>query len=105
MLDADRLTLSFGPYRTPRFRFGNVVRDVARGEVRIAKLTGARIPWPVGRTRRAESLVQYADLVCAVRLESRQAVMHGWGVGAAAVQTTPQNGREVVGHATFTRRH
>jgi hypothetical protein len=39
----DSYKLHFGPYRTPRFKYGAKVECEARGEVRIVKLTDARI--------------------------------------------------------------
>ena len=47
MNDATRFKLLFGPYCTPRFRVGAVVRCAVRGEVRIVGLSDAPIPWPV----------------------------------------------------------
>src|SRR5262245_46936422 len=46
MNDADRFKLRFGPYRTRRFRVGQVVRYEVRGMVRIVGLSEAPIPWP-----------------------------------------------------------
>ena len=39
-----RFKLHFGPYRTPRFKYGAVVQDALRGEVKIVGLTAGRIP-------------------------------------------------------------
>jgi hypothetical protein len=57
----DRHKLHFGPYRTPRFKYGSKVECLARGELTITKLTSGRIPWPIGQ-RRTYSLVLYRDL-------------------------------------------
>jgi hypothetical protein len=78
--DADRFRLLFGPYRTPRLRYGKAVFCEVRGEVTICGLSDALIPWPVGKRGRAKSLVVYGDLAEAVRRESNQAVCHWWGV-------------------------
>src|SRR5438046_2085080 len=80
MTDADRLRLLHGPYRTPRFQRGSVVRCEVRGEVVVTGLTDARIPWPVGKRGRAKSLVIVAGLARAVRRESGVAICHWWGV-------------------------
>ena len=48
MPDADRHRLLFGPYRTPVFKYGDVVICESRGQVEIVGLSGGRIPWPVG---------------------------------------------------------
>jgi hypothetical protein len=53
MEDADRFKLLFGPYQTPRFRYGQAVSCQARGEVTVCGLTDATIPWPVGKRGRA----------------------------------------------------
>jgi hypothetical protein len=41
-------TLLFGPYATPRFKYGRKVRCLMRGTVKIVGITDARIPWPIG---------------------------------------------------------
>jgi hypothetical protein len=78
--DAERFRLHFGPYATPRFRYGQVAWCEVRGEVSITRLTDAPIPWPVGKRGRAKSLVVCKGLDKAVRRESAQAVAHWWGV-------------------------
>jgi hypothetical protein len=84
-MPVDRHKLHFGPYRTPRFKYGQKVECLARGEVRIVKLSAARIPWPSGRTHIAESLVLYSGLARAVRRESNQAVAYWFGVTGQTV--------------------
>jgi hypothetical protein len=44
MKDTDRFRLLFGPYRTPRFRYGSIVACERRGDVIICGTTDARIP-------------------------------------------------------------
>jgi hypothetical protein len=35
MKDSERFKLRFGTYRTPKFKYGATVNDLARGSVRI----------------------------------------------------------------------
>jgi len=58
-----RHRLHFGPYQTPRFRIVQRVEDLRRGTVRIVGLRAGRIPWPIGQTKRAKSLVLKAALL------------------------------------------
>jgi len=81
MNNTDRYKLLFGPYQAPRFRVGQVVRCEVRGEVRIAGLSDALIPWPVCKSGKWLSPIVYQGLAKAVRRESAQAVGHWWGVG------------------------
>jgi hypothetical protein len=67
-------------YRTPTFRYGQRVECLARGEVTIVGVTDAPIPWPVGKTVRAKSLVLYRGLANAVRRESNLEVCRLFGV-------------------------
>src|SRR5262245_45832682 len=89
MTDDARFRLRFGPYQTPRFRPGDVVRCALRGEVVLCGLSDSRIPWPTGRRRGRErgrpAIVLYGALAEAVRRESAQAVGHWFGVGPVAV--------------------
>jgi hypothetical protein len=85
--DLDRFQLLFGPYKTPRFRVGQVVRCQVRGEVRIAGLSDAPIPWPVCKAGKWLVPVVYQGLAKAVRREFEQAVAHGWGIGKWQVWT------------------
>ena len=79
MDDANRLKL-LGKYKSPRFRYGQVVRCEVRGEVRIVGLTDAPIPWPVTVKGRVRSLVIYKGLARAIRRESGVAVCHHRGI-------------------------
>jgi hypothetical protein len=85
MSSVNRHKLHFGPYRTPRFKYGAKVECQARGEVTIWKLSAGRIPWPMGKTHKAVSLVVYKGLARAIRREAGCAVRHWWGVGTAAI--------------------
>jgi hypothetical protein len=85
MDNADRFRL-LGTYRTPRFRIGQRVRCLVRGEVIITGISAAPIGWPIakgGRGRR--SLVVYKGLARAVPRESNQAVARWWGVDPQTV--------------------
>lgn len=86
MDDAERFRLRFGPYRTPRFKYGAQVKDARRGTVKIVGLSDAPIPWPIGAGNRgAKSLVLFGALARAVRRESNQAVAHWWGASGQTV--------------------
>jgi hypothetical protein len=88
MNNAERFRLRFGQYKTPRFKYEDVVFCEMRGEVTIVELSDTRIPWPIGKTKRAKAPILYKSLAAAVRRESNQAVCYWWGV-------TPQNSDDV----------
>lgn len=79
------LKLRFGPYVTPRYTIGSVVMDEVRGEVTIVGTSAGRIPWPIGQTVRARSLVVYEGLARAIRQEAGVAVCHHWGITGQTV--------------------
>jgi hypothetical protein len=86
MTDHDRVRLLFGPYRTPRFKYGDVVFCEKRGSVKIVGLTNALIPWPKCRTgKRSRAIILHGALADAVRREAALAVAHWWGVGLFTV--------------------
>jgi hypothetical protein len=80
MTEPDRIKL-LGTYRTPRFRYGDVVTCAVRGEVRIVAVSDGRIPWPKCRSGRAHAIILYGALAEAVRTESVRAVAYWFGVG------------------------
>lgn len=87
---AIRHRLFFGPYGTPRFRYGRLVTCARRGPLRIIGLSAGRIPWPIGQPPAGSrdsnrSLVLYGALARAVRRESATAVCYWWGVTAQTV--------------------
>ena len=84
-LGADRFRLHRGPYKTPRFRLGQTVIDAIRGPVTIIGMTDGRIPWPIGKTKRAKTLVMFRGLAKALRAESATAICHWWGVTGQTV--------------------
>jgi hypothetical protein len=77
-----RPKLRYGPYRTPRFRYGSVVQCEMQGSVRIVAMSNGRIPWPKGRKvgGTAHGFVLYRDLAKAVEREAGIAVAFWWGV-------------------------
>ncbi len=77
----ERVKLRFGPYKTPRFKYGDVVFCERFGEVRITGLSGGRIPWPTCRQGKRNVIILFKSLVNAVRRESSAAVQYWWGVG------------------------
>ncbi len=82
---ADRFKLHFGPYRTPRFKYGSVVKDEIRGEVKVVGLNDARIPWPIGLRARGKSFVMFGGLARADRRESALAIGYWWGITTRTV--------------------
>ena len=85
MHDLVRFRLHYGPYRTPRFRYGAKVEDARKGEVKTVGLSDAPIPWPIGLKYASRSPVLYGALIRAVRRESNQAVARAWGVSGQTV--------------------
>jgi hypothetical protein len=81
-----RFKLLFGPYRTPRFKFGAIVEDEIRGKVRIFGVSDAPIPWPLAIYRPQRSVVVYGALARAIRQESVQAVAYWWGISVEKVR-------------------
>ena len=81
-MKVDRYALHFGPYQTPRFRYGQRVECEVRGEVEIVGLSAGHIPWPLGRVdgNSNRALVIYKGLGKAIRQESATAICHWWGV-------------------------
>src|SRR5262245_20219093 len=82
-----RHQLRFGPYRTPRYRYGSVVTCEIQGDVRIVGTSNGRIPWPLARKPGpgGRSLVVYRDLLKAIQREAGIAVAFWWGVRADTV--------------------
>ncbi len=80
-----RYNLYGGLYKTPRFRLGQVVVDEVRGEVTIVGITDGKIPWPIGKTKRAKALVIFRGLAKAIRKESVTAIAYWWGVSTQTV--------------------
>ena len=76
-----------GPYRAPRFRYGQTVMCEARGQVRIVGLSSGRIAWPLGVLpgHQKAGFVVFGDLARAVQTESSKAVCYWWGVTRAVV--------------------
>jgi hypothetical protein len=86
MDDIGRFKL-LGKYRTPRFKYGDIVTCALFGDVKIVGLTDARIPWPKGSPRKfvRNVMVLYGDLAEAVKRESAQAIRYWFGVGEGTV--------------------
>ena len=80
-----RHKLLFGPYRTPVFRYGDVVLCEMRGQVDLCGLSESRIPWPLGKRGRSKGIALFGALARAVRHESAAAVAYWWGVSPQTV--------------------
>lgn len=80
MSKVDHYKLRFGPYATPRYRYGRTVTCLIRGKVTITGLTDAPIPWPTCRPRSSPAIILFGALARAVRREANQAVARAWGV-------------------------
>jgi hypothetical protein len=77
-----------GPYRAPRCRPGKVLACTLRGDVTVAGLTDAPVPWPYAAQAQGGGkplLILAGDLERAVRAESVAAVCHHWGCGRKLV--------------------
>ena len=74
-----------GTYRTPPFKYGDVVHCELRGFVHIVAVSAGRIPWPKCRSGTAHAIILYGALADAVRRESAEAVMYWFGVGSDRV--------------------
>ena len=85
MHDQKRYKLLHGPYRAPRCRIGSRLFCEVRGEVIVCGISGARIPWPIGKRGRARSLVVCGDLAKAVLRESNIAICYWFGITAQTV--------------------
>ena len=78
--------LIYGPYAAPRCHVGDILACEARGrDVKVRRLTDARIPWPDRYKTGVPSLILCGDLIAAVRTESATAVAHHWGVSTQTV--------------------
>jgi hypothetical protein len=85
MPKVDHFKLRYGPYTTPRFRYGQTVACLMRGKVKITGLTDAPIPWPTCQPRGTQAIILFGALAHAVRRESNQAVARAWGVSGQTV--------------------
>ncbi len=85
MPKVDHFKLRYGLYVTPRFRYGQTVRCLIRGRVKITGLTDAQIPWPTCQPRSTQAIILFGALARAVRRESNQAVARAWGVSGQTV--------------------
>jgi hypothetical protein len=80
--------LLFGPYTTPRFRYGATVFCEVRDEVQIVGQSDGRISWPLGKPKGARSipsLIVYKGLAEAVRREANIVVQFWWGIAPCTV--------------------
>jgi len=73
-----------GPYHSPSVSLGTIIHDEYLGDVKVAGMTAARIPWPgskYNRGRHDELLpILTGDLVRAICEEDELTVAHYWGI-------------------------
>ena len=89
MRDKDRFKLRFGPYKTPKYKYGQSVECLRFGEVIIIGTSDGFIPWPLARRpkhRGRASAVLYWDLVKAVQQESPLAIHHWFGISFSTIK-------------------
>jgi hypothetical protein len=77
--------LHFGPYRTRRFKYRDVVFCERAGEVSLCGLSSGRMPWPLCQCGKTKAMALVGDLVAAVRRESSLAIQYWWAVGHSKV--------------------
>jgi hypothetical protein len=70
--DADRIRLYFGHYRTPIFKYGDVVICDVRGQVEIVGPSSGPIPWPIGKRGRHKAIAVFV-------VAPRRRALHGCG--------------------------
>lgn len=85
MTDRESYKLIGGPYPMPRCRVGGTLTCEFRGrDVKVKSITNAPISWPSVYPNRVSPIL-CGSLLSAVRLESRNAVAHHWGVSPGIV--------------------
>ena len=75
------------PYFPPHVKKGDLIECARLGEVRVIGWSDGPLPWPKGARGRGgpPSLILFADLEKAVRVESQVAVALAWGVSRITV--------------------
>jgi hypothetical protein len=84
-----------GPYVTPIIVPGAFVTCEVRGKLALVRLSKGPIPWPIGESDGAQSLIVYKALARAVRSQSPESV--AWSFGVSLVQAE-------IWKATLTKR-
>lgn len=74
------LRFAGGPYFAPRVKRGDIVECARLGEMRVIGWSEGPLPWPKGTRGGPPSLILFADLERAVRIESSVAITLAWGV-------------------------
>lgn len=83
-----------GPYRS-RAKIGSILKCKVQGEVKVNRISGALIPWPMAHS----GLVLYGGLVKAVKTESVASICHWFGVK----DRTVSKWRSTLGVGRFTK--
>jgi hypothetical protein len=78
--------LQYGPYGTPSVIPGCYVTCLFRGVVKLAGLSTAAIPWPIGEKDGERALVVYRGLARALTCKPAEGIAAAWGVPLDAVK-------------------
>lgn len=82
-VDHDKIKLLHGPYRMPRCRVGSKLTCEIRGDVKVTRISDARIPWPMTHGRKQKgghpALIVCGDLAKAIKRESAIAIGYWFG--------------------------
>lgn len=106
--ESDIPALIDGPYRAPRCKAGSVLACAIRGDLVVAGLTDAPIPWPYTTVYGGgKTLIVTGQLADALHVESGRAIRHWWGVSRNTVWRWRRGleiARETAGYRAL-RRH
>ena len=79
-VDLPPMRFEFGPYFPPRVAVGDEIECARFGLVRMTGWSDGPLPWPQCRRSSQPSMILFADLERAVKVESANAVAAAWGV-------------------------
>ena len=76
-----------GPYFPPQVEIGDEIECARFGLVRMVGWSDGPLPWPQCRLSSNPSMILFADLERALRVESAQAIAVAWGTWGPTVST------------------